>query len=206
MSRGPPEQREGARQAPMQAPITAFLLAASEDLDAVEAALLRAESAAGGAEARRRLAAIAAAAAAAGLTRSERVAGAAEALLARGGAAQHLVFRALMRLREILNGLADTEAEPAGDDSDLIAAAESDRLPSLADTLARARDRLLEVSAENRDPRLSALLERLAALGSELEADAHTLLERPAEQTDSALAEVLRVRMEENARMRRSGR
>jgi hypothetical protein len=159
----------------MLADLDAFLLAAADGLDAAEAAFLCAESSEGAAAARRGLADIAGAAAAGGYLRAERIARAADALIAHGGAARHLVVRAFLRLRDVLRALADCGEEPAGEDSDLVAAAQSDRLPSLADTLAHARDRLLEISAEHRDPRLEALLERLASLGSELEADARAL-------------------------------
>lgn len=150
--------------------LSEFLAEASAHLDAIEAAVLRAEKGgeSGRDEALRRLHSLKGAAACLSLTRIERLTHAAESLAARDSEARPFLIRALMRLRDMLDALARSGAEPPGDDGDILSAVERDRLPSLADTLALARDRLLEIAPSERDPRLSALLARLSMLGAEL--------------------------------------
>ncbi|MBL8548960.1 MAG: hypothetical protein JNJ73_03170 [Hyphomonadaceae bacterium] len=157
----------------MQATRNLFLRTSSADLDAVEAALLRVDAIEGAAEACQRLAAISDAAHGQGLPRIATIAAAAERLVSRGAPARALALRAIMRLKDVLRATGETE--PAGDDSDLLSAAEAERLPSLADTLAQAHARLLEIAPDNRDPRLTALLDRLANLGAGLEEEAEAV-------------------------------
>src|SRR5262245_53930809 len=90
-----------------------------------------------------RLALLQEAAAGLALGRTAGIANAASVLLARGRTARPLLLRALARLRQVLTTAAITGIEPPGDDHDLMAAEKP--LP-LSDILARARDRLLEIS------------------------------------------------------------
>lgn len=145
-----------------------FVTEASAQLDAAEAAIFAGDSM-GSDEAARRLHSLRGAAGRLSFTRIEALAHIAESLLARGPPARPFLLRAIMRIRDVLIALEAQGAEPRGNDADLVSAAEQDRLPSLADTLAHARDRLLEISPGLRDPRLNALLSRLNALGVELE-------------------------------------
>lgn len=142
-----------------------FLDEAAGQLDAIEAGLLQGRAPA---EALTRLAALRGDCMAAGLTRMERIARALEGLIGAGGATRPLILRGLMRLRDIVRAVSHAGVEPPGDDSDLTAAAAYGRAPSLADTLAQARDRLLEIAPGARDPRLSALLARLEGIKADL--------------------------------------
>jgi hypothetical protein len=146
--------------------LAGFLIDAVDHLNFVESALLCADGDTARTLAHERLSLLRKAAARLGLVRTERLAGVAAALFSAGGEPGPLVLRALARLRKTLDALAETSREPEGDDRDLIAASEKS---PLSDTLARARDRLLEISPAERDPRLAALIARLAALGAELE-------------------------------------
>lgn len=150
--------------------LAGFLADAADHLGAIEGAVLRADTGDGAAhkDALTRLAALKGQAASLGLHRVERISQAAESLLGGQGEARALLLRALLRLRDILAAIDQAGFEPPGDDGDLIAAGAMDRLPSLADMLTSARDRLMEISAQDRDPRLSALLSRLSSLGAEL--------------------------------------
>jgi hypothetical protein len=146
--------------------LAVFLIDAVDHLSAVESALLGADRDRARAPTQERLGLLRKAAARLGLVRTERLAGVVAALLCPAGEPSPLLLRALARLRKILDALGETSREPEGDDGDLIAASEKS---PLSDTLARARDRLLEISPAERDPRLAALIARLAALGAELE-------------------------------------
>ena len=168
-----------------------FLRTSCDDLDTVEDALI-VNSGEGAQTACARLAAIAQGAGIQGLVRTARIANAAELLVGRGPEARALALRAILRLRDLLRTLNESQAEPPGDDSDILAAAtEPDRPPSIADTLALARERLLEIAAHNRDPRLDALLERIANLGSEIEADSD---DAPAVEKTDALKDSIVLR------------
>jgi hypothetical protein len=151
----------------MGAQLAGFMVDAVGHLNAVESALLTADESDARAQACDRLDLLRDAAASLAFARMTRIASAAVLLLARGREARPFVFRAVTRLRDILGAVARTGTEPSGEDDDLTAAAE--KLPPLSDTLARARDRLLEISPTERDPRLGALIARLIALGAELE-------------------------------------
>ena len=149
----------------MQATRNLFLRTSSADLDAIEAALLRADAAQGLDEACRRLVAIAEGGKAQAYPRIASIAAAAKRLLENGAGTRALALRALMRLKDVLRG-ATVESEPQGDDSDLLAAAEAERLPSLSDALAQAHAKLQEIAPDTRDPRLTALMQRLANLNA----------------------------------------
>lgn len=153
--------------------IADFLAEASDHLDTVEATILHARSGAAQADAHACLNTLKTQAEALSLQRAARICAAADALLGNGQEALPLLLRALMRLRDILSDLAETGAEPAGDDSDLISAAEKNRLPTLSDTLAFARERLLQIAPAERDPRLNELLSRISSLGAELHDTEH---------------------------------
>jgi hypothetical protein len=146
--------------------LAGFLIDAVDHLNVVESALLEADGDMARTPAHERLGLLRKAAARLGLVRTERLAGVAAALSSTDGKPSPLLLRALARLRKTLETLGQTSREPEGDDRDLIAASEKS---PLSDTLARARDRLLEISPAERDPRLAALIARLAALGAELE-------------------------------------
>jgi len=147
--------------------LAGFMVDAVGHLNAIELALLGAESERARMWAIDQLRSLQETAEGLMLARTAGIAEAAAALLARGPEANPFALRAMARLRDLLRTLEKTGVEPHGDDHDLLAAAE--RHTPLADTLARARDRLLEISPAERDPRLGALIARLIALGAELE-------------------------------------
>lgn len=140
---------------------------AAARLNAAESALIR-----GGAPqaqiARAALGAIAASAARIGLSRCETIAHAGAELIAQGEDAYPMALRGLMRLREVLDAIAAGGREPPGADDDLVAAATQTLPPSIADTLAQARERLMEIAPGARDPRLAAIIDRLADLSAEI--------------------------------------
>jgi len=145
-----------------------FIAGADAHLNAAETAVLRGRQSAGYG-ARTALGSLAAAAGRLDLTRCETIAQAAAEMIARGEDCYPMALRALMRLRDVLAELSESGREPAGDDADLVAAATQTLPPSIAETLAQAHARLLEISPGARDPRLSDLMERLGRLSAEIE-------------------------------------
>jgi hypothetical protein len=141
---------------------------AAARLDAAETALLR-----GGAThaqiARAALGAIAASAARLDLCRAETIAQASAELIAQGEDAYPMALRGLMRLRDVLTQIGSAGAEPPGADDDLVAAATNALPPSIAETLAQAHARLLEIAPAARDPRLAAIIDRLADLSADID-------------------------------------
>ncbi|MBI1188965.1 MAG: hypothetical protein GC206_16795 [Alphaproteobacteria bacterium] len=151
---------------------------AAARLDAAETALIRG-GAAPAQVARAALGAIAASASRLALPRCETIAQASAELIAQGEDSYPMALRGLMRLREVIDAIGESGREPAGVDDDLVAAATRTLPPSITDTLAQARARLMEIAPSARDPRLAAIIERLGDLTAEIEPDKET--EAPAE-------------------------
>lgn len=151
---------------------------AAARLSAAESALIR-----GGAThtqiARAALGAIAASAARLDFCRSETIAQAGAELIAQGEDAYPMALRGLMRLRDVLTEIASSGREPPGADDDLVAAATKVLPPSIAETLAQAHARLLEIAPAARDPRLAAIIDRLADLSAEIDHEDETPAKPP---------------------------